>query len=326
MDHMRDLVDLSEEPTLDQSLSASQTAFSDLSPHAVEPAHTSTGLHGAQHPHFDDSEAAVGAGMGETVLAGWDILQFDTLTGTPDQVAPDTHFGPEGNPFLVVGDPMEATEHWHQQQRPDTCAVVAQEFILDEITGRDFSEEELCREAADHGWYSPGGTPPESVGNLLELHGIDVERAYNATLSDLQSEVAVGHHVIVGVNAETIVAATHGEDLPLTDLPVIPGQQANHAVQVIGINYTDPARPTVVLNDPGLPDGRGLEVPLADFECAWATSDHFMMYTTSQPVDGAIGYVHRPVFAGYYNADGTYHWTSDNTDRDPETGAIIRRW
>jgi hypothetical protein len=34
----------------------------------------------------------------------------------------------------------------------------------------------------------------------------------------------------------------------------------------------------------------------------------------------------QPRFGGYYNADGTYHWTSDNTDRDPNTGAIVRRW
>jgi len=33
-----------------------------------------------------------------------------------------------------------------------------------------------------------------------------------------------------------------------------------------------------------------------------------------------------PAFGGYYNSDGTYHYTSDNTDRDPETGAIVRRW
>jgi hypothetical protein len=29
---------------------------------------------------------------------------------------------------------------------------------------------------------------------------------------------------------------------------------------------------------------------------------------------------------GYYNADGTYHYSSDNADRDPVTGAIVRRW
>lgn len=33
-----------------------------------------------------------------------------------------------------------------------------------------------------------------------------------------------------------------------------------------------------------------------------------------------------PTFGGYYNADRTYHYTSDSTDRDPETGAIVRRW
>jgi hypothetical protein len=35
---------------------------------------------------------------------------------------------------------------------------------------------------------------------------------------------------------------------------------------------------------------------------------------------------HHALPGGYYNADGTYHYTSDNTDRDPSTGAIIRRW
>src|SRR5688572_27611559 len=36
----------------------------------------------------------------------------------------------------VVGEPMEAMDHWHQQERPDSCAIVAQEFILDSISGR----------------------------------------------------------------------------------------------------------------------------------------------------------------------------------------------
>lgn len=31
-------------------------------------------------------------------------------------------------------------------------------------------------------------------------------------------------------------------------------------------------------------------------------------------------------FTGYYNKDGTYHYNTDNTDRDPQTGAIIRRY
>jgi hypothetical protein len=31
-------------------------------------------------------------------------------------------------------------------------------------------------------------------------------------------------------------------------------------------------------------------------------------------------------YGGYWNADGTYHYTADNTDRDPETGAIVRSY
>ena len=44
--------------------------------------------------------------------------------------------------------------------------------------------------------------------------------------------------------------------------------------------------------------------------------------------DSADSNVHTdsPRFGGYSNSDGTYHYDSDNTDRDPSTGAIIRRY
>lgn len=35
---------------------------------------------------------------------------------------------------------------------------------------------------------------------------------------------------------------------------------------------------------------------------------------------------HEVHFGGYSNADGTYHSDADNTDRDPETGKIVRQW
>lgn len=51
---------------------------------------------------------------------------------------------------------------------------------------------------------------------------------------------------------------------------------ANHAVQVIGYNPEDQS---VILNDPGIPDGKGFEVALNDFTQAWADSHNFMVST-----------------------------------------------
>lgn len=225
----------------------------------------------------------------------------------------------------VTGHPLEDMQHWHQQTHPDTCAVVSQEFILDELTGHDFSEETLAQEAYAHGWYTPGaGTPMDDVGNLLELHGISIEREYNASIDDLSAELDQNHKVIVAVNAETLWDNASGNAATVGHVGFIPGQNANHAVEVIGFDHTDALNPMVILNDPGCANGCGILVPLTAFEAAWGQSGHYMVHT----VDGqqVTGYppVYEPQLAGYYNSDGTYHWTSDNTDRDPETGSVVR--
>lgn len=70
-----------------------------------------------------------------------------------------------------------------QQSYPDTCALRCQEYILTQFWGYPIDEGALVREAMEQGWYTPGGgTPPQDVGNLLELHGIPVNRYQEATL------------------------------------------------------------------------------------------------------------------------------------------------
>ena len=56
-----------------------------------------------------------------------------------------------------------------------------------------------------------------------------------------------------------------------------PETRADHAVQVIGIDRTDPACPMVVLNDSGTPNGCGELVPLDVFENAWNAGDSQMI-------------------------------------------------
>ena len=52
-----------------------------------------------------------------------------------------------------------------------------------------------------------------------------------------------------------------------------PDSSSNHAVEVIGVDHSDPEHPMVILNDSGSPDGKGEMIPLDVFEGAWEDGD-----------------------------------------------------
>lgn len=266
-----------------------------------------------------------------TTIDSYDIN--DGTDGLMDNFDPTDSYGDD-----IIGDPAESMQDWHQQADDKTCAVVAQEFVLDELTGQDFTEGQLRQEAAEHGWYTDeGGTPINDVGNLLEEHGIEVERSTGNTLDDLAEKLANGDKIIVGVNGEEIWNNV-GDDTTNDFTGSFAGvtqQGADHAVEVIGIDNTNPDDPIVILNDPGHPDGMGMEVPADQFMEAWNDSNDFMVNTTGNVEDSAdlnnLGFVDlnsqvddssEPSLGGFYNNDGTYHWSSDNTNTD-EDGNVV---
>jgi hypothetical protein len=190
------------------------------------------------------------------------------------------HFDPLSDALGIIGDPANDMVVWHQQAYSDTCAVVAQEFIIDSLTGEHVSEDSLIGEALDHGWYVPGGgTPLYHLGDLLQDHGIHIEKEHEATLADIAEKLRHHQKIIVGVNEEDIKYHQAPNDL-LSSYPGIPGQRADHAVEVIGIVNTDPIHPMVILNDPAISGGCGIEVPADIFEYAWSSSNCFMLSTT----------------------------------------------
>lgn len=167
----------------------------------------------------------------------------------------------------IAGDPEEDMENWHMQDGAMSCAVVCQEFIADELLNRDFTEEEFCAYAEEQGWFdSMNGTSPEDVGNILESLGLDVERREGVKISELAEMLENGEKIICGVN--NMVLAN-------PELADLNGISANHAVQVIGIDSTDPNDIRVILNDPGVPDGRGISHSLSTFMTAWSTGNNF---------------------------------------------------
>lgn len=167
----------------------------------------------------------------------------------------------------VIGTPEEADDHWHRQSEMNSCAVACQEFVAEQLLDREFSEQEMIEYAKARDWYDPAeGTSITDIGKLLEAVGLQVERIENITISDLAMSLAEGEKVICGVNNMIL------QEPALADLP---GINANHAVEVIGIDYSDPGNPQVILNDPGVENGQGIRHDLDIFMDAWKTSNHF---------------------------------------------------
>lgn len=168
----------------------------------------------------------------------------------------------------MIGEPYEDMETWSPQAEDYSCAIACQEMIAEQLTGQDFSEEKMIALARERGWYDPeSGTTMFDVGKVLEELGMTVERQTGATISDLAAALERGK-AICGVNNMLLSAP---------ELFMLPGLRANHAVQVIGIDTSNPDRVEVILNDPGVENGRGIRHSMDDFMKAWKTSGNFMV-------------------------------------------------
>ena len=196
---------------------------------------------------------------------------FDDLLGARAQPAPA--------PKVFGVTPQDVSLWPGQQQGMDTCAIRCQEFILRQFTGVVTSEAALVNESFAHGWYLPGqGTPPQFVGNLLEAHGIAVNRYANATVFNLVSELAQGHKVMVGVDSGEL-----WRDNPLREWleDYYRLDKADHLVVVTGVDTSDPSHIRVIVNDPGTGQVAA-SYPLEQFADAWADS-HFYLVATHDP-------------------------------------------
>lgn len=179
----------------------------------------------------------------------------------------------------LIGNPSAAMSVWHHQEKNNTCAVVCQEFVLDQVVSKDsphWNENQLYQFALQNGWFH-NGTTQQDMSKLLEAVHIPVRHEEQATLDDMANHLMQGEKVIVAINGDKI---WQNPDQSLMDLNgTIPGQGANHAVMVIGIDNQDPNHPKIILNDPGSPNGCGNAVPAAQFLHAWDASNRYMVST-----------------------------------------------
>lgn len=168
---------------------------------------------------------------------------------------------------------LDAHSDLVQQSEIDSCAIKAQELMMHGM-GLDVEEAQLIQEAIDNGWYTPGrGTTEGDVGKLMELHGIDVTQSSGASLYNLVSELSQGHPVLVGIDSGELWYP--GFDETFED--IIRGHQADHALLITGMNFSDDfSSGTVNIIDPGTGDVcRGYS--LHQFLDAWDDSGNFML-------------------------------------------------
>lgn len=177
----------------------------------------------------------------------------------------------------IIGDvtPFPGSDPWDIiQLQDDTCAIKSQQIILHTF-GIDVPESVLTMEATQRGYYTPGfGSDADQVGELLEDYGVGVHTRDNATVYDLASELAQGHKVIVGVDADELWRPSFFNDLF--------GEQANHALIVTGIDTSDPNDIRVILTDPGTGDV-ARSYPMDQFLDAWSDSSCMMVATDEAP-------------------------------------------
>ena len=206
------------------------------------------------------------------------LNELNTMKTSHNLEAANRIFGEAGNGTEPVIDPLIS-------QGPEgVCAIRSQQIILRDY-GIDVSLEELKQFAIQNGWYQDGGgTPMAYVGAIIDACGVGVRQEINCTVYDLVNELAQGHRVIVGVDANELWADRNGDHYARTQefIKDIFNEGANHALIVAGVevNPNDPEDVKVILTDPGTGDLR-IEYTLEQFMDAWEDSDCFMTTTTT---------------------------------------------
>lgn len=209
-----------------------------------------------------------------------------------------------------IGDPDGSG--YFQQSTGFTCAVVAQQMVLhdfgitDPATGMCPSEAQLTYVATANGWLH-GGTLPDDLGRLLDYYGVDSHHGQG--IESMVEELSQGHKVVVGIDADEL---WYQDNFVINDLKdALGGEAANHAIVVKGIKFDEHGDPLVVVNDPGIHNGAGMEYSLDTFVNAFEDSDfHYVATDTAPPNLGndAVFGLNFNTNKGYY--DGSENWIS----------------
>lgn len=197
----------------------------------------------------------------------------------------------------IIGKLSDILDFPGLQINDSSCAIRCQEFLLELYKNTDYDSQYLLDTAVELGIYSiEHGTRPADVGKLLEHFGIPVYTQIQADILCMAEQLASGHKIIVGLDADEL----WGEQV------IDDNQSANHAVVVAGIDTRDSEDIRVIISDPGTGESAA-SYPLLKFLDAWQDSNFFMMSTTEPPCQT----FDLPEYANFDYEAGHIPWVGD---------------
>lgn len=190
-----------------------------------------------------------------------------------------------GQPSLDIEFDPETYQYYS-----DTCAFQSQALILREY-GFDIRQEDLIQVAKEQGWYVEGyGTPEDKVGKLLEYYGLDTSRTEGNNIFNLANELAQGHKILVTVDSGELWSPGLGEKME----DLLLGEQADHALLVVGVDTSNPDDVKVIVTDPGNGNTQ-YAYSEKEFMDAWKDSNCFMASTNESPTEYLAHTVYPPM-------------------------------
>ena len=201
-----------------------------------------------------------------------------TIDGEPDNGPFVTDDQPDAGEEGVHGEPRADIEYHQVQPGPVDCLPTSVAMAISEATGTDVPAADVVALANEQGFMGEAGMAAEDAATLFEAYGLDAEVG-TGTVDDLRAALDAGDPVIVGIDAADLYTGDGG--------PFDQGMTSGHAVVITGIDDGPPG--VVYINDPGFPDGAGLEIPLDQFEDAWEDSDNTVVTATGGGEVGATG-------------------------------------
>ena len=237
----------------------------------------------ALHPDLTDPPADPRPGGPEPKP---EAAEGAALGAEPAPVAPpQPQSAPEPEPAVVdgagadgvYGDPVEWSANWFYQQIDGYCGPSSAAQVIAQYTGVVIDgPQQLVDRALELGLMQDGdpaqGMTLPNLEVLLEDQGVPCT-VTESSLDELQDKLEGGYAVIAMVDSGEIWHPDQetGED-----------DTADHFLVVAGI---DADRGVVILSDPGAPSGNQLEVPIEQFEDAWADSQCQMLVADAPDPD-----------------------------------------
>lgn len=107
--------------------------------------------------------------------------------------------------------------------------------------------------AQEEGWYREGdGTPGFAIGKIAEHFGLYTDVEPELTLEQVKNALEQGDKLITSVDSRLLYYPDSVENIFAEFL-----KEGCHAVQITGLDMSDPSDVKVILNDPLLEDGGG---------------------------------------------------------------------